>query len=545
MLLLISVLGCVASSQSVIKQNEKLILQDKNYSKALVNLEKAVQTDPKKPELWYWLGYVQYHKGKLQVSIDAFNRAFSLGLPKSYHWVSYYCLGLSNQKLGRFDEAIKNFTQSLEVNPKDVRVTESRGQTYESIRQFDLAHRDFDSILKNDKNHLGALEGKSSAYFNAKEYNQAIQYLTRLINIAPANNVVVLSRTYNARGWSYYYLSQFENARNDFNTAIKTVNPDNHMSIRSTIGKAFCLLGLGDKQTALALIDQAEKYFPPENNLNFERSLIYYLSGDKSAAWNLRGGSGAIGVALKKNDNGHQGLLIVSIMKDSPALTAGLLKGDIITAVDGQAMTDMLVFIKLIAKRVQGTKALIQIIREGFAKKISVEIGSAEKIIEDHQLCKPILDARMASVPEKDMPGSTIQIPEKEEYTLDVSGAGEPSSLITDSQKRTPVEIKINSVMIDPTPVQAGKQFEIIIDLVASDPGSFQTSLPIVVDYSILKDKKLLIKLKPKEFMAPNGEHYTLTRSPKASKIKGSYSLLIELAYNGTKTSKILSFDIE
>ena len=40
MFFLISVLGCVATgTQSVIKQNVKLILEDKNYDKALTNLE--------------------------------------------------------------------------------------------------------------------------------------------------------------------------------------------------------------------------------------------------------------------------------------------------------------------------------------------------------------------------------------------------------------------------------------------------------------------------------------------------------------------------
>ena len=545
MFFLISVLGCVATgTQSVIKQNVKLILEDKNYDKALTNLEKAVKTDPKNSELWYWLGVARFQKSTPEATIEAFNKALSLELPISHHAVSYLYLGRSNENLGKFDQAIKDFTKCIQLNPDNTVAIEGRGRVYMNLGQYDQALKDFDFILKGNENHLFALRGKCWAHFRAKEYDQAVQSFTQLIKITPANETSLLYESYGGLGWSYYYQSQFEKARDDFDSAIRMTSPDNILFIKSsTIGKAFCLLGLGDRQTALALIDQAEKYAPSGKNLNFERSLIYYLSGDKSAAWALRGGSGMLGVNLGLNKD--VGLTIESVEKDGPASKSGLLKGDVIKAFAGEPIANIIDYERVMAKTNPGKEASIQIIRDGLEKQIRVQIGSAEKLMDSHFLSKPILAAKSVSDPEKDMPSSTLIISPPKEIPLDVSGAGEPSALITNPIKTEPAGIKIDSVGIKPTPVQAGKQFEIIIDLVAKDPGSFQPSIPIVMDYSILQDNKLLKKFKSKEFMVPNGESFMLTRSPNASKIKGSYSLLIELTYNGKRTSKTLSFDIK
>ncbi len=544
--LLVNVSGSIADTQSIIKQNTKLILQDKNYSKALVNLEKAIKTNSKNSELWYLLGIARYYKTGPQASIKAFDRALSLGLPKSYHWVSYLFRGRCNENLKKYDEAIRDITQTIKLKHMYVNAIEDRGRIYVKTRQFDLAHKDFDLILKNNKDNLGALRGKSWAYSKTGDYNRAIEYFTKLIKITSANNAVVLSEAYSGRAWSFYYLAQFEKARSDFNTAINKTPSDNIFSIQnSTIGKAFCLLGLGDRETALALIDQADKFSRPDKNLNHERVLIYYLAGDKQKAWNLRGGAGLIGVGLNENPGGDQGIYIGAVQKNSPALKSGLMKGDIITAVDGQDMADIRVFTGLIKKKVPGETAILQIIREGFEKKISVKVGSADKLLDNHILSKPILAARKASQSAEEMPVSTIQVPETQQEPLDVSGAGEPSTLIYNSDKVKTAGIQIDSVVIDPVPVQAGKHFEIIIDLIASNPSTSQSSLPVVMDYSILKGKKVLKKFKSKKFMVPNGEYFTLIRNPKAAKSKGSYSLLVELEYKEKKESKMLKFDIE
>ncbi len=545
-ILLASLLGCVAGTESVVKQNKTLILQEKKYNEARANLEKAVKTDPNNPELWYWLGVARFEETTPEATIEAFNRALDLRLPIAYRWVSYHYLGLCNQRLLKYDEAIKNFTECLKLNPGHLPAIESRGWAYLMTRQFDQAHKDFDSVLKKNHNHLGSLRGKGWALYQEGDYDQAIIYLTRMINITPSTHTDILADAYSGRGHSYYSLSQFESARNDLDTAIQTIDPKNTLAIqKATVVKAFCLLGLGDMETALALIDQVEKYSPPGQNLNFERALIYYLSGDKQKAWHLRGGAGMIGVFLNPNQDGERGIYIESIEKDGPASKSGLLKGDLITTLNGEVVTDIKYFVNRVTQMDPGTTALIRIIREGFEKQIRVQVGSAEKYLANHFLSKPILAARKAPLQLEKMPISTINIPVMKQNELNVSGAGNLGSMIIGSKKTETATIKIESVLIEPAPVQAGANFEVIIELVVSDPADSRPSLPVMMDYSVSKDNNLLKQFKSKTFIIPNGEHYTLIRRPKATTRKGAYSMLIELAYKENKASKTLEFYIE
>jgi membrane-associated protease RseP (regulator of RpoE activity) len=310
-----------------------------------------------------------------------------------------------------------------------------------------------------------------------------------------------------------------------------------------TKGKAFCYLGLKDPETAIALIDKAEKYCFPGENLNLERTLIYYLSGNKQKAWEVRGGSGMVGLAYRRNETGNQGVYVHSVIKDGPAEKSGLLKGDIITSVNGQAVSEKN-FSDLSAKLIPGKTAVIGLKREGLEKKINLQAGSCEKGLEEHPFSKAILSPAKHSIAGNDISKSALVLPVPSEEPLDVSGTGETPQLTTHPAQKKSAEIKIDSVAIDPEPVKAGKHFEIIIDLIASDPGSFDPDFPIVMDYSIFRGEKRLKKFKTKEFTVPNGEYHTLVRNPKAGKSKGSYILLIELGYMDKKTSKKIPFEI-
>jgi hypothetical protein len=183
--------------------------------------------------------------------------------------------------------------------------------------------------------------------------------------------------------------------------------------------------------------------------------------------------------------------------------------------------------------------------REGFEKQIRVRVGSADKMMTGHPLSKPILAARKTSFPIEKIAVSTINMPAAKQNIPNVSGAGNLNSMITGSEKTKTASLAIDSVLIEPIPVQAGKYFEVIIDLVLSDPTSSRQSLPVTMDYSVSKDGKVLKRFKSKAFTVPNGEYYTLIRKPKASIRKGSYELLIELGYKENKARKTVKFDIE
>lgn len=72
------------------------------------------------------------------------------------------------------------------------------------------------------------------------------------------------------------------------------------------------------------------------------------------------------------------GLLVVSVEKESPAATAGLMVGDIVTALDDEPVEHVDELLILLASISVGTEMTAAIVRGGESKKLKVTIGSRD-----------------------------------------------------------------------------------------------------------------------------------------------------------------------
>lgn len=72
------------------------------------------------------------------------------------------------------------------------------------------------------------------------------------------------------------------------------------------------------------------------------------------------------------------GLLVVSVEKDSPAETAGMMVGDILTSLDGESVEHVDELLILLAGAKVGTDVVASIVRGGTTLDVSVTIGSRD-----------------------------------------------------------------------------------------------------------------------------------------------------------------------
>ena len=70
-----------------------------------------------------------------------------------------------------------------------------------------------------------------------------------------------------------------------------------------------------------------------------------------------------------------RGVLVVRAERATPAARAGLRKDDLITTVDGQAITSSVQFNRLVASKLPGAKIAIKILRDGREYTLNAEIG--------------------------------------------------------------------------------------------------------------------------------------------------------------------------
>ena len=85
---------------------------------------------------------------------------------------------------------------------------------------------------------------------------------------------------------------------------------------------------------------------------------------------------GWIGAAMQpvRSDEGG-GLLLVSIEKDTPAATAGLLLGDVIVTIDGKSLESFDQLLDVLSGDSVGKKVSLDVVRAGKQRKIEVVIG--------------------------------------------------------------------------------------------------------------------------------------------------------------------------
>ena len=87
--------------------------------------------------------------------------------------------------------------------------------------------------------------------------------------------------------------------------------------------------------------------------------------------------AGLLGVTVGDPTDGLAGALVSDVMPGSPADEAGLQVGDLITAIDGERVTQMRSLRAMILARPPGTRVVVDVVREGEAIEVEVVLASA------------------------------------------------------------------------------------------------------------------------------------------------------------------------
>lgn len=154
-------------------------LQSGNYSVALDYAQRAAQSAPDDPHLWFLLGYAARLARKSQLSIDAYNRGLHLS-PSSLDGLSG--LAQTYNSIGRRDEAERLLTQVLSADSKRINDAELLGEIFLQSGQYDRA--------------LGVLKPADASQPSARvELLIALSY-QRMKEFEQANHYLELARTH-------------------------------------------------------------------------------------------------------------------------------------------------------------------------------------------------------------------------------------------------------------------------------------------------------------------------------------------------------------
>lgn len=131
----------------------------------------------------------------------------------------YFNRGLTAAQDGNHEQAIEDFTKSIELNPNDSITLNNRGNIYLSIGELVKAIKDYDKAINlNPELSMGWMN-RGSAYLYKKELNQAVQDYSKAIELDPNEDAA-----WKNRASAYISLGKLKQAFEDCQKALE-LNP--------------------------------------------------------------------------------------------------------------------------------------------------------------------------------------------------------------------------------------------------------------------------------------------------------------------------------
>ena len=138
-------------------------------------------------------------------------------IAKSEHKArGYNNRGSAYLDMGMLDEALADFNQVLEINPRGVETYSNRGLIYYRKGDFSRAMEDYNKALEIDPLDAGIYTNRGGLYFNKGDFNRAIADYSKAIEINPH-----IAAAYYNRGLVYQSKNDFLRAISDYSRAIE------------------------------------------------------------------------------------------------------------------------------------------------------------------------------------------------------------------------------------------------------------------------------------------------------------------------------------
>lgn len=228
----------------------------------------------------------------------------------------FHALGFAARKRGTPDdykEAIKLYSQALEILPVHFKALFNRGFAYDKIKEYDLAIEDYNKAIELDPNNPFAYYNRGISYDRKGKLNEAIASFTKAIELDPSK-----ADFYHNRGFAYRKIKMYEDAIADYTQAVMIGEQDmkdgenpsksNTKLVRALHNLATIQEKLGGDYLGAALenfnkaIEYDPKYSPSFNGrglvwdrlFNFEEAIkdfsqAIYLDQNHAVYWHNRG----------------------------------------------------------------------------------------------------------------------------------------------------------------------------------------------------------------------------------------------------------------
>jgi tetratricopeptide (TPR) repeat protein len=148
-------------------------------------------------------------------AIALFDRALQLHLPAAKAALGYYGRAQAENAKAKYDDAIRDFSEAIRLNPKGVEAYAGRGYAYQVKEEWDKALADYTEVLRSDQNAGWVYFNRGLIYLERKEWAKAVEDFSEAIRCEPQ-----YSYAYFRRGSALAELGDLDGALASLDAAI-------------------------------------------------------------------------------------------------------------------------------------------------------------------------------------------------------------------------------------------------------------------------------------------------------------------------------------
>ncbi|MCA2589207.1 tetratricopeptide repeat protein, partial [Microcystis aeruginosa CS-558/01A06] len=197
--------------------NEKYGVLDKlkRYDEGLAAITQAIELAPR--AAWYVnRGNLYSDLQKYDLALDDYNQAIELN---PNHAQAYNNRGTLYDEQQKYELALADYNQAIELNRNFAMAYYNRGGLYQDLGKYDLALSDYSKAIEINRSYAEAYYNRGNLYKDLQKYDLALSDYSKAIEINPN-----LAEAYNNRGGLYRLQEKYDLALSDYSKAID-INP--------------------------------------------------------------------------------------------------------------------------------------------------------------------------------------------------------------------------------------------------------------------------------------------------------------------------------
>ena len=158
----------------------------RQYSLAINAYKRALELDPDCAAVHHSLGFAYYKEGEFDLARDALQKAIELNPQNAnYHYVLGQLLEDWTELKGAGEQAIGEFTRTIELDPSYIEAWYNRGLLYEKLGDLEKACEDFKQVVNRAPTFHAARHNLGILYIKQQQWEAAERVFEAILEAEP------------------------------------------------------------------------------------------------------------------------------------------------------------------------------------------------------------------------------------------------------------------------------------------------------------------------------------------------------------------------